>query len=285
VLPLSLTTDFVSDSGCPQPALRAIADAGFSHVHWCHQWCTDFLYGPAETAAIGAWLREYHLAVNDIHGSAGKEKNWGSALEHERLAGIELVRNRIDLAEALGSDVLIMHLPAEPAAEPERTAYWDRLRRTLDILRPYARAPSVRLALENMPQDNFPTLRRVLTDYPPDYIGLCYDCGHGNIAGNGLAELGQAKDRLIATHLHDNDGISDQHWPLFTGTVDWQRLATIIAQSAYAKPCPSIEATIKNVANKDAAAFLHQVRDSGVRFAQMIARQRESRAAPGDKPC
>jgi len=276
MLPLCLSTDLVSDTGSPQPALRALADAGFSHVHWCHQWCTDFLYGPAETAAIRGWLRDYHLTLNDMHGSAGREKNWGSAREYERLAGIELVENRVDLCAAWGTDVLVMHAPTEPVTEPERTAYWERFRRTLDTLRPYARARQVRLALENMSEDNFPTLRRVFAEYPPDFIGLCYDCGHGNVAGNGLQELARCKDRLIATHLHDNDGLKDLHWPLFTGTVDWVRLAALIADSGYTKACPTIESNMNNVGHKDQAAFLDQMKAGGTRFAQMMSDARKS---------
>ena len=32
---LSMTSDYVPASGCPEPYLRSIAAAGFTHVHWC----------------------------------------------------------------------------------------------------------------------------------------------------------------------------------------------------------------------------------------------------------
>ncbi len=86
---LSLTTDYASSKGCPESALRRIAEAGFTHVHWCHQWNTDFLYGHAEIAQIGRWLAEFGLGLLDLHASAGVEKNWVSAREYERLAGVE----------------------------------------------------------------------------------------------------------------------------------------------------------------------------------------------------
>lgn len=268
--PLSLTTDFITDAGNPQPHLAAIADAGFSLIHWCHQWNTDFLYGPAEIAAIQGWLRDCHLGVNDIHGSAGHEKNWGSSLEHERLAGIELVQNRIDFARALGTDVVVMHLPDEPKDAAQVTAYWDRLRKTLDALEPFARSRQVRLAMENMPWENFPTLHKVLAMYSPEFIGLCYDTGHGNMTPNGLDNLDRAKSRLIATHLHDNDGHGDQHLPMFAGTVDWPRFAAILKASSYAKPAYTIEASINNVAEKDPAKFLKIVRESALKFHELV---------------
>ena len=79
---LSMTTDFVRDKGNPEPYLRRIADAGFSHVHWCHQWNTDFLYSRPEIEQIRAWLAGCGLQTLDLHASAGVEKNWASLLEH-----------------------------------------------------------------------------------------------------------------------------------------------------------------------------------------------------------
>ena len=45
----------------------------------------------------------------------------------------------------------------------------------------------------------------------------------------GLDWLDKLKGRLSSIHLHDNDGRSDQHRIPFTGTVDWPRLAGLIA--------------------------------------------------------
>jgi hypothetical protein len=35
---LAITSDYAKSTGCPEPHLRQIAEAGFSHVHWCHHW-------------------------------------------------------------------------------------------------------------------------------------------------------------------------------------------------------------------------------------------------------
>src|SRR5437867_2440189 len=108
---LSITTDFARDTGNPEPYLCEIAEAGFSHIHWCHHWNTDFMYCAAEIDQIGVWLKALHLQLLDIHASDGREKNWTSEREYERLAGVELVRNRIDMASALGADAIVMHVP------------------------------------------------------------------------------------------------------------------------------------------------------------------------------
>src|SRR5215471_2587086 len=132
---LSLTTDFESDTGCPEPALRAIAAAGFTHTHWCHQWNTDFLYSRPEIDQIGRWLKESGLKLLDLHGSAGREKGWYSARESERLAGVELVENRLRMTAELGGSCVVMHVPQLPQ-QAESTPECDRTRRSIDALLP-----------------------------------------------------------------------------------------------------------------------------------------------------
>ena len=68
--------DFFNGIGNPKPYLRKIADAGFTHLHWCHHWRSDFFYEEPEMAEIGKQLDEYGLQIADIHGSEGIEKFW-----------------------------------------------------------------------------------------------------------------------------------------------------------------------------------------------------------------
>ena len=257
---LSVTTDYAKDTGDPSPYLKRIADAGFSHIHWCHHWNTDFLYSKWEIDQIKSWLKEYGLTLLDLHGSAGNEKNWASPQDYQRLSGVELAKNRIEMTAYLGADVVIMHVPGDP----ESIA----IRKTLDDIEPFAREYNVRIAIEN---GKFEAISKLLSEYGPEYLGLCYDCGHGNITGaNGLDNLEILKDRLISVHLHDNDGNGDQHQILFMGTVDWKRLAKIIAKSSYKKPV-SMEVTMGRSGIPDEMEFLAKAFETGTTFAGMIA--------------
>lgn len=265
---LSITTDFARDTGSPEPYLREIAEAGFSHIHWCHHWNTDFLYSPAEINQIGAWLYRFGLQLLDVHASDGKEKNWTSTLEYERLAGVDLVRNRIDMAAALGADAIVMHVPSffDPATEDPS---WTQLRKSLDILEDYARAHHIRIAIENGGDNSVDTIERLYKLYAPDFLGMCYDCGHGNITGHGLDQLERLKDRLYVIHLHDNDGTGDQHNIPFTGTVDWQRLVGLLAGSSYKKPI-SMESNIHRSGITDEREFLQKAFQAGTRLTGMM---------------
>lgn len=269
---LSMTTDYANVStGCPEPYLRRIAEAGFTHIHWCHHWNTDFLYADCEIGQIGRWLKDLGLTLTDLHASAGVEKGWCSAREYERLAGIELVANRIEMAARLGSDAVVLHLPPPPAENADGEAWWARVCRSLDALEPIARRRGVRFALENMPNDNFDPLERVFARYAPNFVGLCYDSGHGNLAGNGLDRLERVKGRLLSVHLHDNDGTGDQHRLVGDGTVDWPRLACLLAASPYRKPL-SLESNLGSYPQgTDERVHLRKAFEAGSRLAEMVA--------------
>jgi sugar phosphate isomerase/epimerase len=211
---------------------------------------------------IRRWLEEYGLQLLDLHGSVGNEKNWASSQEYQRLAGVELVKNRIEMTSYLSADVTIMHVPAAPDSVP--------VRRSLDVIEPFARERNVRIAIEN---GNFEAIRKLLSEYSLDYVGLCYDSGHGNVDADGLEHLDSLKDRLISVHLHDNDGGSDQHKLLFSGTVNWNRLACIMVESAYTK-CVSMEVTMARMGIEDERIFLARAFETGIKFDQMIAEER-----------
>ena len=265
---LSMTTDYMADTGCPEPYLRRIAEAGFTHVHWCHQWNTDFLYAPCEVDQIARWLREFRLQLLDLHGSHGREKAWGSLVEYERQAGVALVLNRIEMTAQLGGDAVVMHFPRSRPDLPRERA-WAGLLKSLDEIAPVARRLGVRLAIENGGHDDFEDHRALFALYGPDVLGLCYDSGHGNIGGRGLDHLDTVKDRLFAVHLHDNNGEGDRHDLPFSGTIDWNRLARITAHSAYRK-CVSTEANMRRSGRKDERRWLHRAHRSCASLARMI---------------
>ena len=254
----SMTTDYFKDIGNPVPYLEKISEAGFSHVHWCHEWSTDHLYSDDAIEKIKKKLSDLDLKVLDIHASYGVEISWGAIDENQRRGGVELVKNRIDMADKLDSGVIIMHTPE----------YTDSIRRSLDELRPYAKSRNTKIAIENI--INFPVVDKYFSDYSSDFLGLCYDSGHGNLEENSYEWLDKFKDRLISIHIHDNDGKKDLHQIPFSGTVEWERLAKILAESSYRK-CVNLETSIHNMAMKDEQKFLDKAIGAAKKLSEMIS--------------
>jgi sugar phosphate isomerase/epimerase len=268
VLELAINTDFVKDTGNPEPYLKKISEAGFTHIHWCHEWDTDYIYSELEIKNIIKLLIKYNLKVLDLHGSEGKENNWISKNESIRTAGVELVKNRIFMANKLSCEIIVMHFMREPINDSEKQEYWDILHKSLNELKPYALKYNIKIALENYNNDECKEIKKLLFEYDSNFLGFCYDSGHGNI-GNGLEALKELKDRLISIHLHDNDGITDYHKYFFSGTVDWDELAKILVKSSYKKEI-NMEVNIKHSNISDEALFLSETYAAGRKFLKLI---------------
>ena len=257
-------------TGCPEPYLKAIAEAGFSHVHWVQHWSCDFIYTEPEIDQIGRWLKEYGLQLLHLHASAGQEKVWFSPREYERRAGVELVANRIEMTARLGADVIVLHLPYVDLAEQAGQESLAIVRRSLDELKAIAQRRQVRIALENGMKDVMQKFIEVLlSEYDKDYLGVCYDSGHGNIVGDGLEWLDSVKHRLICIHLHDNNGTDDQHKLPLTGTIDWPGLMGIISQSPYQEPL-ILETLMTQADIQDEGEFLKQALQAATKLDAMM---------------
>lgn len=289
---IAIATDFNGSHGDPEVPLRQIAAAGFTHLHWCHQWNTDHLYSDWEIAKIAKILRETGLTLLDIHGSDGSAggliSSWYAPDEAFRRAGVELVMNRLRMFAMLrGEGTLMMHIPSyrvnmDEAARAVISKRLDALRRSLDELVPVSQALGIPLALENMAGDTWEEFDLLFREYPADAVGLCYDSGHANISvdghvADGIEHFERHLDRLQALHLHDNDHSGDQHQPPFYGNVDWERIAADIAKSAYPRVI-SFELSISNTPYaEDPVAFL---KDAYARTSRVEAMLREFRAMP-----
>ena len=134
--------------------------------------------------------------------------------------------------------------------------YYNALIRSLEILLPEAEKCGVVIALENQwtPLNHSRQLLRVMNYFQSPNLGLCYDSGHGNLTEKGMLfpettcvpvlwkDLGipvEWEENLIEKfspwmvncHLHDNNGIADEHKLPGDGTVDWARIKSVLRTS------------------------------------------------------
>jgi sugar phosphate isomerase/epimerase len=97
-----------------------------------------------------------------------------------------------------------------------------------------ARRLGVRIALENVWEERPETLAHLIEVLPGRDAMVCLDTGHIN----AFSRLPAARwwellgERVIALHLHDNDGLSDDHLPPGDGTFDFPSLAGILRRRA-----------------------------------------------------
>ncbi len=251
---LSMNTDYTGDLSYSEIYLQRIAEAGFTHVHWCHHWKGDYIYSDYEIEEIGKWLERYSLGMADCHATNGIEKSYYSTLEYKRKAGVELIKNRIHFISCLGGDVIVLHLwtPDEFLKDKNvQKKFWEIVFRSFDELIDFSLKKRVKIAIENLEYDSSIGIDllwgTLFKRYTPEYMGLCYDSGHGiNSDRDTLDILEKYKQRVIALHLNENDGFFDLHQiPFITNLVNWEKLASILASSPYRGPV-TLEVDIKN---------------------------------------
>jgi sugar phosphate isomerase/epimerase len=70
-------------------------------------------------------------------------------------------------------------------------------------------------------------------DLAGDGLGICLDFGHAHLDGDVVDAIETVSEHLIATHVHDNGGRTDDHLLPFGGTIDWPGALTAIQKVGY----------------------------------------------------
>jgi sugar phosphate isomerase/epimerase len=82
---------------------------------------------------------------------------------------------------------------------------------------------SVKMALENVFEEDPQILNRLLSAIDSPLLGYCLDAGHGRLFSKVPIEdwIEVLGSRLLEIHLHDNHGQADDHLPLGHGEIDF----------------------------------------------------------------
>lgn len=137
----------------------------------------------------------------------------------------------LDIAEILRPVSVVLHSGYDKWKYALNPGIW--LEKSLETWKPLnARAESlgIKLAVENIFEDEPSTLILLMEAMGSGNFGVCFDTGHFNIFSKvPLNEwLESLKDYIIEFHLHDNDKGSDQHLPIGEGSFDFKEFFTTI---------------------------------------------------------
>ena len=151
-------------------------------------------------------------------------------------AALAAHRRYLERLAAVGVRSCVFHSGSHqsPLPPPEFAA---RFRRNLERLLELADGLPVVLAVENV-YEPLPLLEALIAEVaavgaPSSRLGMCFDSGHANIHPAGSeAVFVRMRPYVVTCHLHDNDGVSDQHLPPGEGKIDWPRLAAALRQCA-----------------------------------------------------
>jgi sugar phosphate isomerase/epimerase len=167
-------------------------------------------------------------------------------------------RQFMNAAAILKPRAAVFHAAYDRWRYSGRTDVW--LENSVDTWRIVMDAASrigMRVAVENVFDEDPEALRMLIEKVNSPDFGFCFDTGHFNLFSTvpmeaWFASLGR---HLVEVHLHDNDGTADSHWALGRGAVDFEKFFSLMNDHA---PVPIF--TIEAHDKEDIETSLERVR-------------------------
>ncbi|HKM43261.1 MAG TPA: sugar phosphate isomerase/epimerase family protein [Limnochordia bacterium] len=179
--------------------------------------------------------------------------NLGSLNVRTREAAFEEIKASIDFARSIGASIVVVHpvfgilgMPEgkwskeyhPPKREAENLSRQEALLvRAVKDLADYA--PDVMLCLENLvyPHEIYRSsedMAELIRKINRSNVGITLDVGHATVCGHKPADfLNLLQDDVFHVHLHDNDGVIDQHLPLGEGIIDYVEVLDSLKSMGY----------------------------------------------------
>ncbi len=161
---------------------------------------------------------------------------------------IKYVKRAIDCCNILGIKWLVHHAVTYPNQFGSSLSWLEFNKKAFCEILEYSKKKNVGVAIENMwpvwklydrEQWNTEILIELVDNLNDDLVGICWDTGHGNLTanargfklcnhpelleyGNQYNEIIKMGKRLKCLHIHDNNGMDDDHILPFTGSINWK---------------------------------------------------------------
>ncbi|MBI3593122.1 MAG: sugar phosphate isomerase/epimerase [Nitrospirae bacterium] len=140
---------------------------------------------------------------------------------------IERFNQVLDIAEMLKPKIVVFHSGYEKWKYALKIDLWlEKSLETWEMLNERAKGIGVKIAIENIFEDEPINLRLLMEKMDSGNFGVCFDTGHCNLFSKVSLNkwLESLSSYIIELHLHDNDKSADQHLPVGDGTFDFNTL-------------------------------------------------------------
>jgi sugar phosphate isomerase/epimerase len=144
-----------------------------------------------------------------------------------RAATVGRFNHIMDIAEILNPKTIVFHSGYEKWKYALEIKLW--LEKSIETWKPLnerAKGIGVKIAIENIFEDDPANLIRLMQGMDSDNFGICFDTGHCNLFSKAPLQtwLESLKKHIVELHIHDNDKSSDQHLPIGDGSFDFDYL-------------------------------------------------------------
>ena len=133
----------------------------------------------------------------------------------------------LDLAEVLKPKIVVFHSGYDKWKYDERVDIWlEGCLKTWKPVNERAEALGVKIAIENIFEDEPTNLKLLMEEMNSKNFGICFDTGHFNLFSKMflLNWLEMIKPYIVELHLHDNTKSKDLHLAIGDGNFDFRTL-------------------------------------------------------------
>jgi sugar phosphate isomerase/epimerase len=197
-----------------------------------------------DVSELAGWFRSNPLKPFSMHAPLFPDREMGRAgapavnvlhpEKSRRIDAMDEIKRALEAAELIPFANLILHLGERTDGWSPRTLEYSLT--ALEHLGAFARPLGVRLLVENLISEATTPehLVTILEMGHLDNVGICLDLGHAHMTVGIPDAIGTLGSRIASVHVHDNNGLKDEHlWP-GDGTIAWP--ATVASLQASATP-------------------------------------------------
>jgi sugar phosphate isomerase/epimerase len=241
-----VSTHLFHDQRLDREHLVEIAAHGFECVEvFATRTHFDYHDGAA-VRALAEWLEDSRLVLNSVHAPIYASLTngvWGESFsnalvdEAQRQRAVNEAEAALAVALTIPYRHLVVHLGVPNSAKPAPSDnVRDAARRSIQTMLEMAHKVGVKLAVEVIPNPlSSPEalVSLIENDLDGADVGICMDVGHAFMMGDLADAIETAAEYLVTTHLHDNNGKSDDHLAPGQGKIDWPAALVSLQKIGY----------------------------------------------------
>lgn len=147
-----------------------------------------------------------------------------------------ITRKRFQQAYEIAKKLKASHLILHSGFIPKTYPFKDWLTRAIDFWEEFleSKDDKIEIHIENVYEDDFNLLFKLVETINKKHFSICLDIGHANANSSmTIADwINNLGDYITYYHLHNNNGILDDHFGLNKGTINMEKtIKTIIEKT------------------------------------------------------
>jgi sugar phosphate isomerase/epimerase len=176
--------------------------------------------------------------------------NLAEPLPYFRTCLLKYALRILELGCSLNAGWVCVHLGYAfglPSLPWLRSEALERACASIERLLRYCERLGIKLAIENLNPlpatgelillgDNLEELQQLLEKFSSPYLCIVLDAGHANTAEGVTEYITRLGQFIVGIHVHDNDGLSDSHSQLGSGTLPWDEFIEVLKAVSFSGP-------------------------------------------------